>query len=125
MISSISSLTEEYIRTLTISLLLLRSQPLFLLRMDTDIAPASLASGRAAPIGAEYGRGIHAMLLLVVRGSVPRGVCRGSGRQGRESCGVEVPTPSIARFGRLAYPMYGEVTNRNRLGRTSHGCPVP
>jgi Transposase, Mutator family len=49
---------------------------------------------------------------------------RGSGRQGRASRGVEVPTPSIARFGRLAYPMDGEVTNRHRLGRTSHGCPV-
>src|SRR5215471_21582448 len=50
--------------------------PPFLLRMATDIAPASVASGRAVPIGAVYRRGIHAMLLLVVRGSVPRGVCR-------------------------------------------------
>jgi len=50
--------------------------PPFLLRMATDIAPASVASGRAVPIGAAYRRGIHAMLLLVVRGSVSRGVCR-------------------------------------------------
>ena len=49
--------------------------PPFLLRMATDIAPASVASGRAVPIGAVYRRGLHAMLLLVVRGSVPRGVC--------------------------------------------------
>src|SRR5215472_19193443 len=55
---------------------LVADEPLFLLRMDTDIALASLASGRAVPMGAEYRRGIHAMLLLVVRGSVPRGVCR-------------------------------------------------
>ena len=48
----------------------------------------------------------------------------GSSRQGRNSSGVEVPTPSITRFGRLAYPMCGEVTNRNMLGRKSHGCPV-
>src|SRR5215831_467529 len=27
--------------------------------MDTDIAPASLASGRAVPIGAECGGGVH------------------------------------------------------------------
>src|SRR6266508_3239878 len=45
--------------------------------MDTDIAHARLASGMAVPIGAEYRRGIHAMLLMAVRGSVPRGVCQG------------------------------------------------
>jgi hypothetical protein len=33
------------------------------------------------------------------------------------------PMPSIARFGRLAYPMRGEVTNRAVLGRKRHGCP--
>lgn len=44
--------------------------------MDTDIAHASLASGRPGPIGAEYRRGIQDMLLLAVRGSVPRGVCQ-------------------------------------------------
>src|SRR5438132_1966057 len=51
-------------------------EALLLLRMDTDIAHARLASGRAVPIGAKYRRGIHAMLLLAVRGSVPRGVCQ-------------------------------------------------
>src|SRR5438270_2563833 len=34
-------------------------EPRFLLRMDTDIAPASLASGRAVPVGAERGCGVH------------------------------------------------------------------
>ena len=29
--------------------------------------------------------------------------------------------PSIARFGQLAYPMRGEVTNRAVLGRKRHG----
>jgi len=54
---------------------LVADEPVVLARMDTDIAPASLASGRAVPLGAEYRRGIHDMLLLAVRGSVPRGVC--------------------------------------------------
>ena len=35
----------------------------------------------------------------------------------------ERPLPSIARFGRLAYPMRGEVTNRVLLGRKRHGRP--
>ena len=35
----------------------------------------------------------------------------------------ERPMPSIARFGRLAYPMRGEVTNRAVLGRERHGRP--
>ncbi len=47
-----------------------------------------------------------------------------SGQQGRESSGVRVPMPSIARFGRLAYPMRGEVTNRDMLGARNHGCPM-
>jgi len=49
--------------------------PPFLLRMATDIAPASVASGRAVPIGAKCRRGIHDLLLLAVHGNVPRGVC--------------------------------------------------
>jgi hypothetical protein len=32
----------------------------------------------------------------------------------------ESPLLSIARFGRLAYPGHGEVTNREVLGRKSH-----
>jgi hypothetical protein len=40
------------------------------------------------------------------------------------SDGVKVPIPSIARFGRLAYPGQGEVTNGERLGRRSHGCHI-
>jgi hypothetical protein len=51
-------------------------EALLLARMDTDIAHTRLASGMAVSIGAEYGCGIHEMLLLAVRGSVPRGVCR-------------------------------------------------
>src|SRR5262249_40560825 len=50
--------------------------PLVLLRMDSNIDHTSLASARAMPIGAEYLRRVHDMLLLAVRGSVPRGVCR-------------------------------------------------
>ena len=34
-------------------------EPLFLLRMDTDIALAGLASGRTVPIGAACGCGVH------------------------------------------------------------------
>src|SRR5262245_9717745 len=37
--------------------------------------------------------------------------------------GGERPLPSIARFGRLAYPMCGEVTTRTLLGCKRHGCP--
>ncbi len=50
-----------------------------------------------------------------------------SGQPGRKSLRVKVPLPSIARFGRVAYPLLGEVTNRDMRGRTSHGglgaCP--
>src|SRR5437667_6453664 len=38
---------------------LVTDEPLFLLRMDTDIALARLASGRTVPIGAECGCGVH------------------------------------------------------------------
>src|SRR5207237_7109094 len=38
---------------------LVADEPLFLLRMDTDIALASLASGRAVPLGAECSGGVH------------------------------------------------------------------
>src|SRR2546430_7566698 len=48
-------------------------EPLLLLRMDTDIALAGLASGRAREIGAEYRGGVHDdSPLLVVLGSMPR-----------------------------------------------------
>ena len=47
-----------------------------------------------------------------------------SGQQSRESWKVKVFLPSIARFGRLAYPLLGEVTNRDMRGRNNHGCPV-
>ena len=35
----------------------------------------------------------------------------------------ESPLPSMARFGRRAYPGHAEVTNRERLGWKRHGCP--
>jgi len=38
---------------------LVADEPLLLPRMDTDIALASLASGRARQIGAEYRGGVH------------------------------------------------------------------
>jgi hypothetical protein len=38
--------------------------------------------------------------------------------------GGESPPPSVARFGRLVYPMRGEVTNRDMLGGKRHSCPV-
>jgi hypothetical protein len=37
--------------------------------------------------------------------------------------GGERPLPSIARFGRLAYPMCGEATNCTLLGCKRHGRP--
>lgn len=40
------------------------------------------------------------------------------------SLGGESPLPSIAWFGRLAYPMHVSVTVRVLLGRKSHGCPA-
>ena len=44
----------------------------------------------------------------------------GSSRQGCESGGVRVPVPSIACFGRLAYPGHAEATKHDVLGRKSH-----
>ena len=46
-----------------------------------------------------------------------------SGRQGCESGGVRVPVPSIACFGRLAYPGHAEVTKHDVPGRRSHRLP--
>jgi hypothetical protein len=37
---------------------------------------------------------------------------------------VKVPLPSVAQNGRLAYPLLGEVTDRDMRGRKSHGRPV-
>jgi hypothetical protein len=45
---------------------------------------------------------------------------QGSSRQGCESGGVRVPVPSIACFGRLAYPGHAEATKHDVLGRKSH-----
>ncbi len=36
--------------------------------------------------------------------------------------GGESPLPSVARFGRLAYPTWTKVTTSTVLGRRSHGC---
>jgi hypothetical protein len=46
-----------------------------------------------------------------------------SSRQDCESGGVKVPVPSIACFGRLAYPRHAEVTKHDGLGRRSHRLP--
>ena len=48
----------------------------------------------------------------------------GSSRQGCDSRRVKVPPPSVAQNGRLAYPLLGEVTDRDMRGRKSHGRPV-
>jgi hypothetical protein len=48
---------------------LVADEPLFLLRMATDIAPARWASGRAVPMGAAWGGGTMT-LLLAVRGNI-------------------------------------------------------
>ena len=68
--------------------------------------------------------GIHYGLSLPAQASsVPskfRGRSKGSSRQGCESGGVRVPVPSIACFGRLAYPGHAEATKHDVLGRKSH-----
>jgi hypothetical protein len=61
---------------------------------------------------------------FVWREDVERAQRFGSSRQGCESWRVKVPLPSVARNGRLVYSLLGEVTNRDRRGRRSHGCPV-
>ena len=38
---------------------LMADAPLILPRMETDIAPADMASGMAVPVGAECRRGVH------------------------------------------------------------------
>ncbi len=48
---------------------------------------------------------------------------KGSSRQGRESSEVKVLAPSIAWFGRLAYPMHAKVTTHVLLGGKSHRLP--
>jgi len=48
----------------------------------------------------------------------------GSSRQGCKSRRVKVPLPSVAQNGRLAYPLLGEVTDRDMRGRKSHSRPV-
>ena len=50
---------------------------------------------------------------------------KGAGRKlSTYRCARRISTrlPSIARFGRQAYPGRGEVTTHERLGRTNHGC---
>ena len=52
-----------------------------------------------------------------------RGLERSS-RQGRSLAGCKSPHRQLPVFGRLAYPMRGEATNRVLLGRKSPGCPA-
>src|SRR4029079_18978178 len=47
-----------------------------------------------------------------------------SSRQGRSLAGWKSPHRQLPVFGRLAYPMRGEATNRVLLGRKSPGCPA-
>src|SRR6516165_9485401 len=47
-----------------------------------------------------------------------------SGRQGCESRRGKVLPPSIACYGRQAYPMHAKVTMHVLLGCKSHGCPA-
>ena len=66
----------------------------------------------------------HFVWVTKYRYKVLTGDIAGSGRQGCESRRVKVPLPSVAQNGRLAYPLLGEVTDRDRRGRKSHGRPV-
>src|SRR5215831_13616876 len=52
------------------------------------------------------------------------GMLGGSSRQGRSLAGCKSPHRQLPVFGRLAYPMRGEATNRVLLGRKSPGCPA-
>src|SRR5262245_42826617 len=45
-------------------------------------------------------------------------------RPGRSPSGCKSPDRPLPVFGRLAYPMCGEATNRVLLGRKSPGCPA-
>src|SRR5258705_13213682 len=52
------------------------------------------------------------------------GIEERSSRQGRSLAGCKSPHRQLPVFGRLAYPMRGEATNRVLLGRKSPGCPA-
>jgi hypothetical protein len=52
------------------------------------------------------------------------GTMERSSRQGRSLAGCKSPHRQLPVFGRLAYPMRGEATNRVLLGRKSPGCPA-
>ena len=52
------------------------------------------------------------------------GIEERSSRQGRSLAGCKSPHRQLPVFGRLAYPMRGEATNRVLLGRKSSGCPA-
>jgi len=51
------------------------AKALVLTRVDAKVALAGLSSGGARPIGAECRGGVHAGVLRVTLGNVPRGVC--------------------------------------------------
>ena len=61
----------------------------------------------------------RAELCMKKRGQEER-----SSRQGRSLAGCKCPYRQLPVFGRLAYPMRGEATNRVLLGRKSPGCPA-
>jgi hypothetical protein len=70
--------------------------------------------------GELFGRVVHTQVTESDLGTEQRqlltGSLHGSSQQGCADLGGERPSPSIARFGRLAYPTRGEATNRALLG---------
>jgi hypothetical protein len=73
---------------------------------------------RAAKSGKPDGAKLQPITALSQRMQVPGAADKAA------SLGGESPLPSIAWFGRLAYPMHVPVTVRVLLGRRSHGCPA-
>ena len=52
------------------------------------------------------------------------GKARGAADKAADFEGCESPYRQLPGFGRLAYPLRGEVTNRDMRGRKSHGRPA-
>src|SRR6516162_7862203 len=61
---------------------------------------------------------------VIVAMMISEGITERSSRQGRSLAGCKSPHRQLPVFGRLAYPMRGEATNRVLLGRKSPGCPA-
>jgi len=80
------------------------------------------------PIPGPLGDAVSGLNTWLVTGSAATvlqlGAAGRSGRQGRSLAGCKSPHRQLPVFGRLAYPMRGEATNRVLLGRKSPGCPA-